>query len=197
MSFLQSPSTSPMLTSNKLSLLGNKEWMLGCFYLLAAVVILSCNTVLQAATMISFPAPLTLCVITAMMGSILTAMMQFIVEGKIDAGSSTIGVASIIAFVIGGGVVIGACIAFHAWCVNRKGPVLVAIFSPIQTVCSAIISAVLLRQIISLGSLAGIVLMFSGLYMVLWAKNNEGFGLVDAGEDSARPTGDIEKPLLS
>ncbi|XP_010934951.1 WAT1-related protein At5g47470 isoform X2 [Elaeis guineensis] len=197
MSCLQSPSTSPMLTSNKLSLLGNKEWMLGCFYLLSAVVILSCNTVLQAATMVSFPAPLTLCVITATMGSILTAMLQFIVEGKIDAGSSTINVASIIAFVIGGAVVIGACIAFQTWCVNRKGPVLVAIFSPIQTVCSAILSAVLLRQVISLGSLAGIVLMFSGLYMVLWAKNNEGLSLVDAGDDSTQPPGDIEKPLLS
>ncbi|XP_008796936.2 WAT1-related protein At5g47470-like isoform X4 [Phoenix dactylifera] len=150
MSFLQSPSTSPMLTSNKLSLLGehmnmaiNKEWMLGCFYLLAAVIILSCNTVLQ------------------------------------------------------GGVVIGGCVSFQTWCVNRKGPVLVAIFSPIQTVCSAILSAVLFRQTISLGSLAGIVLMFSGLYLVLWAKNNEGFSLVDAGEDSTQPTDDIEKPLLS
>ncbi|XP_026662437.2 WAT1-related protein At5g47470-like isoform X1 [Phoenix dactylifera] len=204
MSFLQSPSTSPMLTSNKLSLLGehmnmaiNKEWMLGCFYLLAAVIILSCNTVLQAATMLSFPAPLSLCVITSMMGSILTAMLQFIVEGRIDTGSPTISVASIIALVLGGGVVIGGCVSFQTWCVNRKGPVLVAIFSPIQTVCSAILSAVLFRQTISLGSLAGIVLMFSGLYLVLWAKNNEGFSLVDAGEDSTQPTDDIEKPLLS
>jgi hypothetical protein len=44
-------------------------------------------------------------------------------------------------------------------------------------------------------SLAGIVLMFSGLYIVLWAKSNE----ISADEDQLRGDGahDAEKALLA
>lgn len=44
----------------------------------------------QAATLISFPAPLTLCTIASIMGAIFTAILQVIVEGKIDIGSPRI-----------------------------------------------------------------------------------------------------------
>lgn len=48
-------------------------------------------------------------------------------------------------------------------------------------------------------SVAGIALMFAGLYIVLWAKKSEGFCLVDAiGADHPKLSlEDVEKPLLS
>ncbi|KAJ4776783.1 WAT1-related protein [Rhynchospora pubera] len=202
MSFLQSPpSTSPQINKQHLSENSNSngyfDWMLGCFYLLAGVVVLSCNSVLQAATLVNFPAPLSLCTITAMMGSLFTAIVLVVMKGKIDIGSPDVSVMLIGETCLMGGVVIGACIAFQMWCVRKKGPVLVSIFSPVQTVCSTILSAVLYHQMISLGSSAGIVLMFCGLYAVLWAKNNETLDVSIEDGSLVSSAADIEKHLLS
>ncbi|WOL18257.1 WAT1-related protein [Canna indica] len=209
MCFLQTPSeeSSSSLGTNLSALLAKpltvedailNDWLLGCLCLLAGVVVLSCTTVLQAATMREFPAPLSLVVITSVMGSCLTALFQFITEGKISAGSSSLSFACIAGINILGGVLVGVCVAFQTWCIIKKGPVLVAIFSPIQTVSTVVLSAILLGELISLGSLAGIVLMFAGLYLVLWAKNKEDFGLHDDAEAAKQqPVEDIEKPLLS
>lgn len=39
--------------------------------------------------------------------------------------------------------------------------------------------------------------MFAGLYVVLWAKNNEDFTTVDVNDDPQPHVEDVEKPLLS
>ncbi|RWW47421.1 hypothetical protein BHE74_00046593 [Ensete ventricosum] len=232
MCFLQSPSESPSLTSNLSALLSMpftldkaiySDWMLGCFYLLIGVVFLSCTTVLQvssfiiflniivwslqAATMLEFQAPLSLVVVTSVMGSLLTALWQVISEGNISVGPSTLSIARIVGVVLLGGVLVGVCVAFQTWCISKKGPVLVAIFSPIQTVSTVVLSAILLGQMITPGrsdgrvssfcSLAGIVLMFAGLYVVLWAKNNEDLTAVGGNDDPQPHVEDVEKPLLS
>ncbi|XP_006655683.1 WAT1-related protein At5g47470 [Oryza brachyantha] len=191
MSFLQSPisSSSPQLTAisepEPAAADGTYyDWILGCSYLLLAVVVLSLYTVLQAATLASFPAPLTMCSVTSMMGAVFTAILQLTVEGKIDVGSPRIDLAIISVIVLMGGGVVGGCVVFQTWCIGKRGPLLVSIFGPVQTVCSAL----LFGQIVSFGSLAGMALMFCGLYVVLWAKSNEE-GRLDGG--------DVEKPLLS
>lgn len=202
MSFLQStPPASPQFNKPNLgentNSYGYYDWMLGCFYLFAGVVILSCNSVLQAATLVNFPAPLSICTATSMMGSMFTAIILFIMKGKLDMELLDIGIILIGEICLLGGVVIGACIAFQVWCVRKKGPVLVSIFSPVQTVCSTILSAVFYHQMISLGSSVGIVLMFCGLYVVLWAKNNETHDVSIEDGILVSSIGDVEKPLLS
>ncbi|PKA46462.1 WAT1-related protein [Apostasia shenzhenica] len=179
-----------------------RDWIVGCSCLLAAVLVLSCSTVLQAATMTDFPAPFSLCVVTSLMGAVLTAIVQVITEGKVDIGQPKISIQAIFAIVFLGGMVIAICVAFQTWAVLRKGPVMVSMFSPIQTVCSAILSATILGQVIELGSVAGMFFMFFGLYIVLWAKKKEGFGLTGADDEenfteSAGNDHDIERPLLT
>lgn len=47
--------------------------------------------------------------------------------------------------------------------------------------------------------MAGMLVMFTGLYLVLWAKRNEGntnISMVDV-DDSLEIVFDVEKPLLS
>ncbi|RRT48010.1 hypothetical protein B296_00043680 [Ensete ventricosum] len=51
-------------------------------------------------------------------------------------------------------------------------------------------------QNLSLRSLAGMVLMFAGLYSVLWAKKNERFSLVGVDGDEKLRVEDDEEPLL-
>lgn len=49
---------------------------------------------------------------------------------------------------------------------------------------------------VSFCSVAGMFLMFTGLYVVLWAKKREGYNLLD-DDDRVLGIHDTEKPLLS
>lgn len=194
LSLQQSPSSSPAARPDA----ADDDWILGCSYLVAAVTVLSLVTVLQAATLQGgFPAPLTMCAVTSAMGAAFTAALQVAVEGKLDMGSPRIDAALVAGIVVLGGVFGGACIAFQTWCLGKKGPLFVSVFGPVQTVCSAILSAALLRQTLSRGSLAGIVLMFAGLYVVLWAKRNESYQMQQQQGDDDDDLENNKAPLLS
>lgn len=196
MSFLQSPSTSSPPLAAASAGGDNKDyydWILGCCCLVAGVTVFALVTVLQAATLARLPAPLTMCCATSATGAALTALLRLVLEGKFlpDMGSPDIDATLVAGIVVLGGGLVGACTAFQAWCLGRKGPLFVSVFGPVQTVCTAILSAALFRQVVSLGSLAGIVLMFSGLYIVLWAKSNE------ISPDDDEDHHDAEKALLA
>ncbi|KAJ3678686.1 hypothetical protein LUZ60_002489 [Juncus effusus] len=166
LSFLQTPST--VLNAPKDL---HNEWFVGCICLLGAVLVVSCNTVLQAATMIDFPAPFTLCSVTSILGAGFTAIFQ-------------------------GSVVSSICVAFNTWAVKKKGPVMVSMFSPTSTVGSVIFSAIYLHQIVKFGSVFGMIILFTGLYIVLWAKKRENIASFYTDEEASKRT-DVEAPLLA
>uniref|UniRef100_A0ACD6AJY0 Uncharacterized protein n=1 Tax=Avena sativa TaxID=4498 RepID=A0ACD6AJY0_AVESA len=198
-SFLKSPDpvTEPKSRDEAIpDIKFDRDWILGCLCLLAGVTVFACNTVLQAATLKRFPAPLSICVITAMMGSIFSAMIQVFMEGKLSAGTADDVPMIIGEIVLVGGGVIGLCTTFQVSSIGRKGPVLVSMFSPFQTVFSAFISFILFRQWIGTGCLVGIVLMFAGLYVVLWAKNREDKMFAQLAAPSDETESDVERPFL-
>ncbi|XP_024030827.1 WAT1-related protein At5g47470 [Morus notabilis] len=179
----------------------DKHKFIGCLYLLAAVFVLSTNVVLQAATLGEFPAPMSLCAITSLIGMFVTAAVQFLQDHRVETGWPLLSISDLIGFSLLGGTVSGACVSFNGWAMKKRGPVLVSMFSPIGTLCSVLLSLFTLGDAISLGSLAGMFLMFTGLYFVLWAKGKEGNnGSDDDGDgdgDGFASEFDTEKPLLS
>nr|BAC15529.1 nodulin-like protein [Oryza sativa Japonica Group]BAD30676.1 nodulin-like protein [Oryza sativa Japonica Group] len=83
MSVLQSPaaaaatrSSSHRTTTAAAANAGGGDWAVGCACLLGAVLVVSGTTVLQAATMVHFPAPFTLCSATSLAGAALTGAFQ-------------------------------------------------------------------------------------------------------------------------
>lgn len=198
MSIMQStasrtPTTQIQSLAHSPDVIFDKQKIIGCLYLLAAVFVLSSNIVLQATTLGDFPAPMSLCAITSLIGVFITAAVQFIQDHKIETGWPLVSARDLIGFSLLGGTVSGACISFNGWAMKKKGPVLVSMFSPIGTVCSVVLSVITLGESISVGSLAGMCLMFTGLYFFLWAKGKEGFPIGDDFESEF----DAEKPLLS
>jgi drug/metabolite transporter (DMT)-like permease len=160
MSFLQSPSSSSPSSSLAAAAAASAggagddyyDWILGCCCLVAGVTVFALVTVLQAATLATLPAPLTMCCVTSATGAALTALLRLVLEGKfLDMGSPNIDATLVAWIVVLGGGVVGASTAFQAWCLGRKGPLFVSVFGPVQTVCTAILSAALLRQVLSLG----------------------------------------------
>ncbi|GLT91075.1 hypothetical protein SLE2022_089830 [Rubroshorea leprosula] len=171
----------------------DRDKIIGCLYLMAAVIVLSSNVVLQARTLGDFPAPISLCAITSLIGVLITAMVQLFEDHKFEFDWPLISIWDLTAYSVLGGTVSGVCVSFNGWAMKKRGPVLVSMFNPIGTVISVILSIITLGDTINIGSLVGMVLMFIGLYFVLWAKGKEGFSYSDSLESEL----DAEKPLLS
>ncbi|KAK6935174.1 EamA domain [Dillenia turbinata] len=166
----------------------DQQRILGCAFLMVAVLGLSICAVVQAVALVEFPAPISICLLTSLIGGALTALLELLQSRTIDLGLQILGVRGLIGLSILGGIMGGGCFSFAGWALKKKGPVLVSMFSPIATVISVLLSVVKWGEMISLGSFAGIILMFTGLYFVLWAKGKE--NVVETGLDA-------EKPLLS
>ncbi|CAK8539486.1 unnamed protein product [Lathyrus sativus] len=184
---LQSPSTPSRL-------LFDKKKIVGCIYLMISVLILSSSVVLQAFALGDFPAPMSLSAITSLFGGFMTAVVQKLQGDDLKSGLQLVSFGDIIGFSILAGGVSGISLSFNGWALKKRGPVFVSMFSPIGTVCSVIFSVFTVGETVNIGSIGGMFLMFSGLYMVLWAKGKEGY--VDR-EDFLESEFDANKPLLS
>ncbi|GMI76383.1 Usually multiple acids move in and out Transporters 7 [Hibiscus trionum] len=168
-----SSGSTRMLSATTDDAVFDQDKIIGCVYLMAAVLVLSSNIVLQAATLGDFPAPMSLCAITSLIGVIITVMVQLIEDRDLQWRWLLISVKNLFAYSLLGGVVGAACASFNGWAMKKRGPVLVSMFGPIGAVISVVLSFITLGDTISLGSLAGMFLMFIGLYFVLWAKGKE------------------------
>ncbi|TYI15622.1 hypothetical protein ES332_A08G198800v1 [Gossypium tomentosum] len=168
-----SPESARIFAAPTSDFVFNKDKIIGCMYLMAAVLVLSSNVVLQATTLGDFPAPMSLCAITSLIGVIITALVQLVENHVFQWSWPLVDVRELLGFSLLGGAVGGACLSFNGWAMKKRGPVLVSMFSPIGTVITVLLSFITLGETISIGSLAGMLLMFSGLYIVLWAKEKE------------------------
>ncbi|XP_038687221.1 WAT1-related protein At5g47470-like isoform X2 [Tripterygium wilfordii] len=151
----------------------DRQKIIGCLYLMAAVIVLSSNVVLQAAVLGDFPAPVSISAITSFIGVLITATVQMFQDRSMEINWPLTSIGPLIGYSLLGGMVSGASVSFSGWAMKKRGPVLVSMFSPIATVISVILSAITLGETIKIGSLAGMFLMFTGLYFVLWAKGRE------------------------
>ncbi|KAG2645385.1 WAT1-related protein At5g47470-like [Panicum virgatum] len=198
MSVLQSPDAPPgHLLPRSAARAAAARWVAGCLFLLGAVLVLSGTIVMQAATMLHFPAPFTLCSVTSLIGAAMTAAFQVATAGRFNPGTPQISLQIVLSLVFVGGVVSSACIMFQTWALEKKGPVMVSMFSPTQTVGTAIFSVLFLGRVMHPGSILGMVFLFSGLYVVLWAKKKEGRVLAAERKEMDRTANNgMEKPLL-
>uniref|UniRef100_M4D7M8 WAT1-related protein n=1 Tax=Brassica campestris TaxID=3711 RepID=M4D7M8_BRACM len=75
---------------------------------------------------------------------------------------------------ISGGVVVsGLVMPLVAWCIEKKGPLYVTVFSPIRLVIVALVGSFALEETLYLGSLIGAIIMVGGVYLVVWCKMKE------------------------
>jgi len=145
----------------------------GCIYLVSAVTILSTALILQAETVKKYPAPLSLTSITAILGSIQTAVLITVMDRGIKPTSWVLDRSGILTILNAGISCNGIGLALQLWCMQKRGPAFVTIFSPVSTVCSAILSSLFLGDTLHLGSVMGVLLIFAGLYLVLWGRSQE------------------------
>ncbi|KAI3499781.1 hypothetical protein L1887_35591 [Cichorium endivia] len=87
----------------------------------------------------------------------------------------------ILAIAYCGFVVTGFTFYLQTWVIEKKGPVFLAMSTPLAFVFTSITAALLIGEVISLGSVIGGILLIGGLYFVLWGKSNEEMLLKNKG----------------
>ncbi|XP_048634525.1 WAT1-related protein At2g37460 isoform X2 [Brassica napus] len=133
----------------------------------------ACFMILQAVTLRTYPAELSLTAWICLMGTIEGTAVALVME-KGNPGAWAIGwdtklltstysgiVCSAIAYYVGGLVM------------KTRGPVFVTAFSPLCMIIVAIMSTVIFAEQMYLGRVLGAAVICAGLYLVIWGKGKD------------------------
>ena len=159
-----------LLTTNSavLAPLGNaapKNWTLGCIYLIGHCLSWSGWLVFQAPVLKSYPARLSVTSYTCFFGIIQFLIIAAFCERDSQAWVFHSGW-ELFTILYAGIVASGIAFAVQIWCIDRGGPVFVAVYQPVQTLVVAIMASIALGEEFYLGGIIGAVLIIAGLYFV-------------------------------
>ncbi|KVH99319.1 Drug/metabolite transporter [Cynara cardunculus var. scolymus] len=175
--------TSPVLQS--LGDANGKSWALGCLFLIGHCLSWSGWLVLQAPVLKKYPARLSFTSYQCFFGVLQFLVLAAFMERDINAWLIHSGAELFSVFYavsdsnpipnswLMGVVASGIAFAVQIWCIDRGGPVFVALYQPVQTLVVALMASVALGEEFYLGGIIGAVLIITGLYLVLWGKNEE------------------------
>ncbi|XP_047327509.1 protein WALLS ARE THIN 1-like [Impatiens glandulifera] len=149
-----------------------KNWTLGCIFLIGHCLSWSGWLVLQAPILKKYPAKLSFTSYQCFFGILQFLIIALFCERDPQAWLVHSG-AELFSVFYAGVVASGIAFAVQIWCIQKGGPVFVAVYQPVQTLVVAIMASFALGEEFYLGGIIGAVLIIAGLYLVLWGKNQE------------------------
>ncbi|KAK6921248.1 EamA domain [Dillenia turbinata] len=152
--------------------LSMQNFTLGCLYLLAQCLSWGAWLNLQAVVLKKYPAKLSITAMSCFIGLIQITAIAAIIETDPEQWKIK-SVAELTAILYTGIVTSGFVFTVQTWCIQKGGPVLVAVVQPFQTVLVAFVASLLLGDQLYTGGIIGAVLVVLGLYSVLWGKVQE------------------------
>ncbi|KAM0003406.1 putative EamA domain-containing protein [Helianthus debilis subsp. tardiflorus] len=192
---------SPLL--NSLGDANGKSWTLGCVYLIGHCLSWSGWLVLQAPVLKKYPARLSFTSYQCFFGILQFIVLAAFMERDLNAWLIHTG-SELFSVFYAGVVASGIAFAVQIWCIQKGGPVFVALYQPVQTLVVALMASVALGEEFYLGGIIGAIFIIIGLYMVLWGKNEERKYLLQKNPplpppptDNDVPRSSIVQPLLS
>ncbi|XP_016470813.1 WAT1-related protein At5g40240 isoform X1 [Nicotiana tabacum] len=148
------------------------NWLLGGLLITITCIMSSGWNVLQTDTVKKYPEQMTIVFFTCCFGSIQCAILTLVLERNPEAWMVKPGI-GMIAIVFS--AVSGSVFRYNVltWCLDKKGPLYVAMFKPLGMVIAAILGILFLAESLHLGSVIGAVIISAGFYSVLWGKAKE------------------------
>ncbi|XP_027167978.1 WAT1-related protein At3g18200 [Coffea eugenioides] len=167
-----SPESKSLEEDMLFSSMKKQNWTWGCVCLLGHCLSWAGWMVVQAPIVKKYPAKLSLISFTCFFGLIQFLIIAAFAERdpnhwQIQSGEE------IFTILYAGIVSSGIVISLQTWCIQKGGPVFVAIFQPVQTVLVALMAYVILGNQFYTGGIVGAALIVVGLYLVLWGKTEE------------------------
>ncbi|KAF3633749.1 WAT1-related protein [Capsicum chinense] len=149
-----------------------EEWLKGSLVMILANITWSLWLILQVRIVKQYPAKLRLATLYCLFSWIQSSVWSMAMERNISAWKLKWDI-NLFSVVYCGVIVTGLTYWIQLWSVEKKGPVFIAMFTPLSLIITAIISAFLWKETLYVGSLCGGILLVGGLYLVLWGKNRE------------------------
>ncbi|XP_071703101.1 WAT1-related protein At1g43650 [Rutidosis leptorrhynchoides] len=157
-------------TTNQYSTKG--DFFKGPLTILSANILWSSWCIMQAPIMKEYPAKLSLITIQCFFSLIQSICAAIAMERNLN--SWKLGWDFDLLSVSYCGVIVTALTYWlQLWSIQKRGPVFTAMFTPLALIITAIVSTLLWKEIIYVGSVCGAVLLAGGLYCVLWGKSKE------------------------
>ncbi|KAJ4776768.1 WAT1-related protein [Rhynchospora pubera] len=148
------------------------DWMIGSIFLVMGCIAWSSWFLIQSKIGKKYPTLYSSTAITFFLGFIQATAFCFVTEKGISAWIPQTKL-QIITVVFSG--IVGSGIGFLvlSWCVEKRGPVFTAAFSPLTQMMVAVFDILFLHEVLHLGSVLGSALVIAGLYFLLWGKSYE------------------------
>ncbi|KAL2254207.1 UNVERIFIED_CONTAM: WAT1-related protein [Sesamum indicum] len=146
--------------------------ILGPFLLIVSAVSWAVWLIIQTRVSQKYAAPYSSSALMCLMASVQCVIVGFSFDHNLSAWSLSPSI-RIVSSVYAGIVCSALAFCLMSWCIERKGPLYVSVFSPLLLVIVAVLSWALLEEKLYVGTVGGSVLIVLGLYGVLWGKNRE------------------------
>ncbi|KAF8725613.1 hypothetical protein HU200_020153 [Digitaria exilis] len=147
-------------------------WIKGTFLMLLSNTTWSLWIVLQASLLKEYPNKLLSTLVQCLMSTAQSFLLAVAVvrdpaawKLRLDVGLLAVGYSGL--------VVTGVSFYLQAWCIEKRGPVFLAMSNPLGLLLTIFCSSFFLGEIVHLGSLIGSALLVGGLYSVLWGKSKD------------------------
>ncbi|KAM1712725.1 hypothetical protein ACFX13_023884 [Malus domestica] len=168
----------------------SSTWIFGGLLLAIQCLVASGWNIAQAATVKDYPEEMTIVFFYTMFLTIQCTVISLIVErNNLNAWKLELPI-EIITIVYAAICVSVFRISVHVWCLHKKGPVYVAMFSPLGIAIAAVLVVVFLGDTFYLGSLIGSIVISVGFYTVIYAKMKEKAMADDEGVQLSKPADD-------
>ncbi|XP_027353106.1 WAT1-related protein At1g09380 [Abrus precatorius] len=150
----------------------NTNLLLGPLALIGSTLIWAGWFIIQADLSKKFPAPYTSTGCMCFMASFQCVFIALCFDHSVSAWSLRDAM-RLSAALYAGILCTGLAYCLMSWAIERKGPLYVSVFTPLQLVLTAILSWALLQEKLFVGTAVGSLLIIVGLYSVLWGKSKE------------------------
>ncbi|KAJ4966359.1 hypothetical protein NE237_018208 [Protea cynaroides] len=165
----------------------SKTWIKGVFIMLASNTLWGLWIVLQGLVLKSYQSKLLLTTLQCFLSTIQSFVIAIALERNLHKWKLHWDV-GLVAVAYCGFVVTGLTFYLQSWCIEKKGPVFLAMSTPLSLIITMVCSSLFMSELISLGSVLGGIFLVGGLYAVLWGKSKERIadGKIVADDDCVR-----------
>ncbi|KAK3028827.1 hypothetical protein RJ639_038654 [Escallonia herrerae] len=167
------PWTKPSEISNHHSTSNPQTPINGALMIAAGCFCWAIFVVLQAITLKSYPAELSLAALICMMGAPQGTVLTLLVEKGNTAIWSIHWDTKLLAAAYSGIICSGASYYVSGLVLKEKGPVFFTAFNPLCMIIVAIMATFILAEQMDLGRVLGAIVIVVGLYLVIWGKAND------------------------
>nr|XP_043626189.1 WAT1-related protein At2g37460-like [Erigeron canadensis] len=145
----------------------------GAFMVTAGCFSWSAFMVMQAITLQSYPAELSLTAWICLLGTVEGAIVALIMERGNTAVWAINWDTTLLATVYTGIVCSGLAYYIQGLIMKDRGPVFVTAFSPLGMIIVAVMGTIVLAEQMYLGRVIGAIVIVTGLYLVVWGKSKD------------------------